>query len=137
MPEISQRQFQDAVLLFAKGVGGPLAAVRVALFMNNVIPDINTVITDLELVTETGMEAQTALVPSDPFTDTDGRQVCVVPVVPFVAEDDPEEPFVVYGHAILNAGGTTLYLASRYDAPVSIQRADQGVNPTVLVPWGV
>jgi len=137
MAIVTQRALQDAVLAFAEGMAGPLNAVRVALFINNVIPTIATLVGDLELCTEGGMEAQTALTPGPPFEDTDGTQVCVVPVFPFVAAADPDPVFVVYGWACLNAGGTALYAAEKFENPITIQRADQGVSPIVKIPWGL
>jgi len=125
-----------AALNALSGMGGILASSQVGLFINNIVPGPNSVAADFELCEEGGLEAQETLTYPPAFIADDGLVVKVAPTAPFVAQETPAEPVILYGWVALNTIGTAVAAAERFPIPIVISTVGQGVDVVARIPWG-
>lgn len=112
-------------------VDGPLDAVKLMLWVNNIVPDKNTVLADLTVPTFTGYAAFGPVVWGSVMVDVDGTAIVTGASHEFVCTGGTPTD-IIYGWALTNSGGTTLIKAARLAAPVPIGRVGSGI---AVVPW--
>lgn len=110
-------------------------ADKVALFINNISPDLDSTLDDFTLATFNGSAPKdmfvdgNATVYSDPLT---GEYVIeaqqALAGLNFVCTAAPGAPETVYGYIITNAAGDTLLGGEKFDDPILISEAGQGIN---------
>lgn len=109
---------------------GILFEVKVLLFQNDVTPNRNTVLADLDVATFSGYATLTAQTFNPALTDDDGNTRVIGPVCQFTATAATITN-TIYGYYVTDTAGTLLLGAERFDEPVEVTGAGDGV---ALVP---
>lgn len=98
----------------------------IKLFQNDITPTKATALADLHVATFTGYANSSAVVWGAPLTDENGVTTVTGGSKQFTASDGVV-PNTIYGWYATNAGGSVLLFSCRYDEPIEINSAADGV----------
>jgi len=118
-----------ALLTGLKAADATLDGAKVRLFMNDVTPDMDTVLGDLTTATYTGYADSADLVWGVPYVNSLGAVEMAAGSVEFSPSDDAA-PCTIYGYAILDEAAG-LFAAERIEPPFPMVAADDNL---IIVP---
>ena len=132
----SRELWEDMMDLLAADAAtlGSVTAMKVHLFINNIVPSLDSVAADFTPATFTGSTAKTAGTGTQPTYYDAATGIRVIEILEpaggwhWVCTVDPGAPEVVYGAYLTDNAGTVLWGSVLLDAPVTISRAGQGLD---------
>lgn len=133
-PVVLTRDLQREALDEITDIGNLLDAAILALFQNDVALGDTTVLADLALADFTGYAASAAIVWGPAFLAPGNRPTVAGDMKSFVVGTPVLLSNIVYGWAILNAGGTVLLAARKFDTPIPMTTAFQSIDVVPAIP---
>lgn len=118
---------EKAVLTALTAVGGLLTGAKLGLFQNDVNPGRATLLADLDPATFDGYALSAAITWSAPVLGEDGFWRVVGDAKTFISDDPQTTPNTIYGWYLVDAAGTGLIGAERYEEARLIFEPDQSI----------
>lgn len=122
---------QLTILAALINTGAPFEAPIVKLFQNDVVPDVNTVLADLDEADFAGYADVNGPTWGTPYIDVDGNALVTAASHEFVASG-PTPANTIYGWYMTDDPATKLLAAYRFSTPVGINATGDGLT---LVPF--
>lgn len=124
-----------AIMDAAGAMGGPLNGNLVMLIKEDFDPSRELLLADVVEADFNGYARSTAVVWDPAYIGADEQVHLTAPGKPFLATDGVI-PNTIFGWALLDSGGTIITAAFRYDNPIAISRASDGVVVQPDYPYG-